>query len=35
MRAVTPTHRYAIALRWTGTRGEGTRDYRAYAREIL
>lgn len=26
-------HRYAVALEWTGNRGQGTRDYRAYGRE--
>ena len=30
---VKRTHRYAITLRWTGNRGEGTRDYRAYSRD--
>lgn len=26
-------HRYAVQVLWTGNRGEGTRDYRAYARD--
>lgn len=26
-------HRYAIDLQWTGNRGEGTRDYKAYGRD--
>jgi len=26
-------HRYEIAVRWTGNRGEGTSSYRAYARD--
>jgi organic hydroperoxide reductase OsmC/OhrA len=30
---VKRTHRYALTVRWTGNRGEGTRDYRAYGRE--
>ncbi|GAB3036656.1 OsmC family protein [Oleiagrimonas citrea] len=27
------THRYAVELTWTGNRGDGTRDYRAYGRD--
>jgi len=30
---VKRTHRYALTVTWTGNRGEGTRDYRAYGRE--
>jgi organic hydroperoxide reductase OsmC/OhrA len=26
-------HHYVLRVRWTGTRGEGTTDYRAYARD--
>ncbi|WP_066096288.1 OsmC family protein [Xanthomonas massiliensis] len=26
-------HRYRACIRWTGDRGQGTRDYRAYGRE--
>lgn len=26
-------HRYAVRVGWTGNRGEGTRDYRAYDRD--
>ncbi|WP_165069022.1 OsmC family protein [Marisediminicola senii] len=26
-------HHYAVRLRWTGNRGAGTRDYRAYGRD--
>ncbi len=26
-------HQYSTALRWTGNRGEGTKDYRSYGRE--
>lgn len=26
-------HRYAVQVRWTGDRGQGTRSYRAYSRE--
>lgn len=26
-------HRYTARVRWTGNRGQGTRDYRAYARD--
>ena len=29
------THRYAVALRWTGNRGEGTSGFRAYGRDHL
>lgn len=28
-----PTHTYAISTTWTGNRGGGTADYRAYGRE--
>jgi organic hydroperoxide reductase OsmC/OhrA len=28
-----PAHNYQTSLRWTGNRGIGTRDYRAYARD--
>lgn len=28
-------HRYAVRLDWTGARGAGTTDYRAYGREHL
>jgi organic hydroperoxide reductase OsmC/OhrA len=28
-------HTYALALRWTGDRGSGTSDYRAYGRDHL
>jgi len=27
------THRYALTVAWTGNRGTGTSDYRAYARD--
>jgi organic hydroperoxide reductase OsmC/OhrA len=27
------THRYQVAVEWTGNRGQGTADYRAYARD--
>ena len=27
------THRYEVAVAWTGNRGEGTADYRAYGRD--
>lgn len=30
--ARTKEHQYALQLRWTGNRGEGTTDYRAYDR---
>lgn len=30
--ARTKAHHYALKLRWTGNRGEGTTDYRAYDR---
>ncbi|MGO9780867.1 MAG: hypothetical protein ACLPKE_13950 [Streptosporangiaceae bacterium] len=30
--AVGRTHRYEISLTWTGNRGTGTSDYRAYGR---
>ena len=28
-------HLYQTALRWTGNKGDGTRDYRAYDRSRL
>jgi organic hydroperoxide reductase OsmC/OhrA len=28
-----PRHRYALTVRWTGNRGSGTADYRAYGRQ--
>lgn len=31
--AGTREHRYAVAVEWTGNRGSGTSDYRAYARD--
>jgi organic hydroperoxide reductase OsmC/OhrA len=31
--AVPVTHRYRVTVRWTGNRGSGTSDYRAYARD--
>ncbi len=31
--AVPTTHRYQVTVRWTGDRGTGTSDYRAYARD--
>jgi organic hydroperoxide reductase OsmC/OhrA len=30
---VTQIHRYRVAVAWTGDRGRGTADYRAYGRE--
>lgn len=30
---MTPEHHYAISLDWTGNRGSGTSDYRAYGRD--
>jgi organic hydroperoxide reductase OsmC/OhrA len=33
MATTSKTHSYATRLRWTGNRGDGTRDYRAYARD--
>jgi organic hydroperoxide reductase OsmC/OhrA len=30
---VNPEHRFAVFLEWTGNRGAGTRDYRAYGRD--
>lgn len=30
-----PKHRYQIQVEWTGNRGEGTENYRAYGREHL
>jgi organic hydroperoxide reductase OsmC/OhrA len=29
----TREHRYTLTVRWTGNRGQGTRDYKAYGRE--
>jgi organic hydroperoxide reductase OsmC/OhrA len=28
-------HSYAVSLEWTGNRGTGTSDYRAYGREVV
>jgi organic hydroperoxide reductase OsmC/OhrA len=33
MAGISRKHTYALRLRWTGNRGEGTADYRAYGRE--
>jgi organic hydroperoxide reductase OsmC/OhrA len=30
-----PEHRYAVAVEWTGNRGEGTATYRSYGRDHL
>lgn len=30
---MAPTHRYTTRLRWTGDRGSGTSDYKAYGRD--
>ena len=30
---VSTEHRYSVALQWTGNRGTGTSDYRAYGRD--
>lgn len=30
---MNPEHRFAVFLEWTGNRGAGTRDYRAYGRD--
>lgn len=30
---VRRTHRYRVAVTWTGNRGEGTRSYRSYSRD--
>ncbi len=33
LRAVAKSHHYRASVRWTGNRGTGTSDYRAYGRE--
>jgi organic hydroperoxide reductase OsmC/OhrA len=30
---ISKTHRYEVTVTWTGNRGEGTADYRAYGRD--
>ncbi len=29
------SHEYAVTIKWTGNRGEGTRDYQGYDRDFL